>query len=203
MYLGRVVETGDRRELFEHPRHPYTAALLSAVPRPETNGGAARRHDRAHRRRPLARLASAGLRLPSALPALPGRATATSRRRCCARHGRADARGRLPLPGRALADDRGGAADTRRRWSLELETHAQPALGPSGRGRAAPAVEVRNVCEGRETRLRVPRPCGATPGGRRSPACGERSRTGPVYWSHIATAIARSGGTRTSQNGHC
>ncbi len=32
MYLGRVVETGDRDELFENPMHPYTQALLSAVP---------------------------------------------------------------------------------------------------------------------------------------------------------------------------
>jgi oligopeptide/dipeptide ABC transporter ATP-binding protein len=38
MYLGRVVELGDSESLYEHPRHPYTAALLSAVPRPETNG---------------------------------------------------------------------------------------------------------------------------------------------------------------------
>jgi peptide/nickel transport system ATP-binding protein len=38
MYVGRVVEIGASELLYEHPRHPYTAALLSAVPRPETNG---------------------------------------------------------------------------------------------------------------------------------------------------------------------
>ncbi|HVY21357.1 MAG TPA: dipeptide ABC transporter ATP-binding protein [Bauldia sp.] len=32
MYLGRVVERGPRDEIFNHPRHPYTRALLSATP---------------------------------------------------------------------------------------------------------------------------------------------------------------------------
>ena len=32
MYLGRIVELGDREEVFEHPLHPYTQALLSAIP---------------------------------------------------------------------------------------------------------------------------------------------------------------------------
>jgi oligopeptide/dipeptide ABC transporter ATP-binding protein len=43
MYVGRVVETGQSELLYEHPRHPYTAALLSAVPRPETNGAGGKR----------------------------------------------------------------------------------------------------------------------------------------------------------------
>ena len=32
MYLGRIVEIADSRELFEHPRMPYTKMLLGAVP---------------------------------------------------------------------------------------------------------------------------------------------------------------------------
>ncbi|HET8586601.1 MAG TPA: ABC transporter ATP-binding protein [Candidatus Limnocylindria bacterium] len=41
MYLGRIVELGDVEALYERPRHPYTVALLSAVPELEP---AAKRH---------------------------------------------------------------------------------------------------------------------------------------------------------------
>jgi peptide/nickel transport system ATP-binding protein len=33
MYVGRIVEVADTVELFSNPRHPYTEALLAAVPR--------------------------------------------------------------------------------------------------------------------------------------------------------------------------
>ena len=35
MYLGKVVEIGDADEVYEHPVHPYTESLLSAVPIPD------------------------------------------------------------------------------------------------------------------------------------------------------------------------
>ena len=34
MYLGRIVETGDWREIFERPAHPYTQTLIAAIPDP-------------------------------------------------------------------------------------------------------------------------------------------------------------------------
>jgi oligopeptide transport system ATP-binding protein len=37
MYLGKIVEVGDKHAIFSEPRHPYTKALLSSVPEPDPN----------------------------------------------------------------------------------------------------------------------------------------------------------------------
>ena len=36
MYLGRIIEQADSAELFGNPRHPYTKALMSSIPIPDT-----------------------------------------------------------------------------------------------------------------------------------------------------------------------
>ena len=39
MYLGKIVERGTRSEIFGDPKHPYTRALLSAVPQTDPDSG--------------------------------------------------------------------------------------------------------------------------------------------------------------------
>jgi peptide/nickel transport system ATP-binding protein/oligopeptide transport system ATP-binding protein len=43
MYLGRIVEYADNADLYEHPQHPYSEALLAAVPKPDPSGAGRKR----------------------------------------------------------------------------------------------------------------------------------------------------------------
>src|SRR3546814_17363231 len=44
LYRGRIVETAPTDELYEHPLHPYTRVLLSAVPVPDPRIERTRKH---------------------------------------------------------------------------------------------------------------------------------------------------------------
>ena len=81
MYLGKVVEIAPRTQLYAAPKHPYTGALLSAVPIPNPELGRAAQRDRARGRRPEPDQPAGACRFHPRCPRFhEGTATSTSRR---------------------------------------------------------------------------------------------------------------------------
>ncbi|MFZ5668501.1 MAG: dipeptide ABC transporter ATP-binding protein [Pseudomonadota bacterium] len=73
LYLGRVMESAGRDQIYGDPRHPYTRALLSAAPIPDPRIERTRERVRLPGEPPSPLDPLAGLRfLPSRLPAAPG-----------------------------------------------------------------------------------------------------------------------------------
>ena len=72
MYLGHAVELAERDDLYQEPMHPYTGALLSAVPVPDPRKGRPAHADRARGRRPEPDQPPERVLVPHALPTLRG-----------------------------------------------------------------------------------------------------------------------------------
>ena len=91
MYLGRLVEIADRDELYKNPLHPYTEALMAAVPVADPEVEA---------KRPRAVISG---EVPSALRPPPGCSFHTRCPRVMARCKSEQPLLREPAPGRAVA----------------------------------------------------------------------------------------------------
>ena len=118
MYLGHEVEVAPRDELYREPKHPYTGALLSAVPIPDPQLGRQRAQDRARGRRAEPAEPAGGVLVPPALPALPRRPL--RRGHAAALRLRREPLGGVPLPARALAAH--GRGDARSDRSADERT---------------------------------------------------------------------------------
>ena len=148
LYLGRVMELGSAEQVFNAPHHPYTEALLSAVPTLET-GGPARERIRLEGEIPSAANPPTGCVFHTRCPRFLGRHL--REHRAAAGRGRARPRDPLPHPARGAAPPAGqGGHGCRRRRLRRL-------LGGSGCEPKRPTLDRdarRRCCASRAGRWR-------------------------------------------------
>ena len=145
MYLGEIVEIGAKQAVFGAPRHPYTQALLSAVPRPDVTQDAPREVPRRRRPEP----AQSAVRLPVS-PALPPCGGALPRGAPIARGAARRPRSRVSSGCRnpALVDQRVGRAVAGR--AITHADHRGCARGRRGKAHVRRVTESRLSAPGRQ-----------------------------------------------------
>ena len=122
MYLGKIAEVGDRTDVYETARHPYTTALLSAAPAADPDEAAARQRIILVGRRTVAARPALWVQVPPTLPEGPAGLRETDPRTRGETRRSGHPPDRVPFPGRARRGSRpgGGRAPRGRRAHARL-----------------------------------------------------------------------------------